>query len=93
MKIWNSFIQISLLLIAFGINSAAANEPSQPSLNINNASIEQLEKMKGIGNRKAQAIVEYRLQNGNFSEVDDLIKVKGIGSTFVNKNRIYLSVQ
>lgn len=93
MKLWNSLVRITLLLIAFGLNPAIANEPSQPSLNINNASIEQFEKMKGIGNRKAQAIVEYRLQNGNFTEVDDLIKVKGIGSTFVNKNRIYLTVQ
>lgn len=69
-----------------------ANE-IQPALNINNASIEQLEKMKGIGARKAQAIVEYRLQHGNFSKVDDIVKVKGIGSSFLEKNRAWLSVE
>lgn len=69
-----------------------ANE-IQPALNINNASIEQLEKMKGIGARKAQAIVEYRLQHGSFSKVDDIVKVKGIGSSFLEKNRAWLSVE
>lgn len=93
MKIWNLLIKSGLLVLTLSLNSAYANEIGQPALNINNASIEQLEKMKGIGERKAQAIVEYRLQNGNFAQVDDLTKVKGIGSTFVNKNRASLSVQ
>jgi len=65
----------------------------QIALNINNASIEQLEKMKGIGSRKAQAIVEYRLQNGTFATVEELAKVKGIGPKFISKNRAWLSVQ
>jgi competence protein ComEA len=65
----------------------------QPALNINNASIEQLEKVKGIGARKAQAIVEYRLLHGNFTQIDDITKVKGIGSSFLEKNRAWLSVE
>ena len=92
MKLWNV---LSSLVLAFLLNTATPvlAQEQQVSLNINNASIEQLEKMKGIGAKKAQAIVEYRLNNGNFSSVEDLIKVKGIGSKFVAKNRPWLSVQ
>lgn len=92
MKLWNV---LSSLVLVFLLNTATPvlAQEQQVSLNINNASIEQLEKMKGIGAKKAQAIVEYRLNNGNFSSVEDLIKVKGIGSKFVAKNRPWLSVQ
>lgn len=93
MKIWNFLIQSALLVFALSLNPAFADGIEQPALNINNASIEQLEKIKGIGVKKAQAIVEYRLEHGNFTQVDELTKVKGIGSTFVEKNRAYLSVQ
>ena len=85
----SSLICVLTLLIC----SPSQAEKSQIAININSASIEQLETMKGIGARKAQAIVEYRLQNGNFASIEDLIKVKGIGSKFVAKNRAWLSVQ
>jgi competence protein ComEA len=70
-----------------------ANEVSNPLLNINNASLEQLEKMKGIGAKKARAIIEYRLKNGNFATIEDLSNVKGIGSKFIDKNKASMSVQ
>lgn len=92
MKRWNLLSSLIILFSVFITTPSIANE-QQPALNINNASIEQLEKMKGIGTRKAQAIVEYRLQHGNFGQVDDITKVKGIGSTFLEKNRAWLSVE
>jgi competence protein ComEA len=92
MKRWNILSSLIILFTVLITTPAYANE-QQPALNINNASIEQLEKMKGIGPSKAQAIVEYRLQNGNFDQVDDLVKVKGIGLTFLEKNRAWLSVE
>lgn len=91
MKRWNFLSSLIILFTVLITTPAYANE--QPALNINNASIEQLEQMKGIGPSKAQAIVEYRLQNGNFSQIDDLVKVKGIGQTFLEKNRAWLSVE
>ena len=92
MKRWN-FLSSLIILFTVLITTPAYASEQQPALNINNASIEQLEQMKGIGPSKAQAIVEYRLQNGNFSQVDDLIKVKGIGQVFLEKNRAWLSVE
>lgn len=48
-------------------------------VNINTATKEQLDGLKGIGPVKAQAIIDYRTKNGPFKSVDDLEKVPGIG--------------
>lgn len=54
-------------------------------VNINTGSAADLDKLPGIGAVKAQAIIDYRTQNGPFVTVDDLEKVKGIGPTTVQK--------
>ncbi|WP_169082002.1 ComEA family DNA-binding protein [Paenibacillus sp. PL91] len=48
-------------------------------LDINRATAEELDALKGIGPAKAKAIVQDRDQNGKFNSVDDLLRVKGIG--------------
>ncbi|TCN01537.1 competence protein ComEA [Paenibacillus sp. BK033] len=54
--------------------------PSSGKLDINRATAEQLDTLKGIGPAKAQAIIADREQNGPFSSAEDLLRVKGIGS-------------
>ena len=46
----------------------------------------------GVGERKAQAIVQYRQENGPFTSIDELARVKGIGIKTVDNNRDSLSV-
>ena len=58
--------------------------PSAPArrmglVDINRASAEELTVLKGVGPVLAGSIVEYRLKNGHFHSVDDLLHVKGIG--------------
>lgn len=55
-------------------------------ININLADVEQLVLLKGVGKKKAQAIVEFRLKNGNFSSIEDLQNVKGIGDNVIKEN-------
>ena len=61
------------------------------SVDINNASVDELMTLNGIGKGKAKAIVAYR-NNHCFKNVDDLISVKGIGSKIVEKNHKEITV-
>ncbi len=49
------------------------------AVNINTATKEELTSLKGIGEKRAQDIIDYRTKNGPFKSVDDLQKVPGIG--------------
>ncbi|MCY9865357.1 ComEA family DNA-binding protein [Vibrio coralliirubri] len=58
------------------------------TVNINTATAEELSALLvGVGDKKAQEIVDYREQNGAFTTADDLVSVKGIGEATVEKNR------
>ena len=61
-------------------------------VNINTATKEELVSLKGIGEKKAQAIIDYRKKNGDFKSVDDLEKVEGIGPGTMKQIRSQLSV-
>ena len=58
---------------------AAPSTPSKPLLNLNTATIEQLETLPGIGRKVAERIIEYRTKSGSFKRIEDLMNVKGIG--------------
>jgi competence protein ComEA len=78
-----------ITLLAAGLFSAWA-WAAQP-VNINAASAEELsEALKGIGMSKAEAIIKYRNENGQFKHVDELVNVKGIGIRTVDINREYI---
>ena len=51
--------------------------PSKISLN--EADLKELMKLKGVGKKMAQRILEYRKEKGLFQKIEDLQKVKGIG--------------
>lgn len=68
-------------------------KPSEPPVfDINSASERALQKVSGIGETTARAIVEYRGSHGNFSSVDELLNVRGIGQSTLEKIRPYLTV-
>lgn len=62
------------------------------AVDINTATMEQLEALKGVGPAKAKAIVEYRTKNGPFKSVDDLDAVKGFGKKTVDGLRSEITV-
>ncbi len=56
-------------------------------LDLNTASVEELERLPGIGPRTAQAIVDYRLKHGPFRRLEDLLAVPGIGPATLERIR------
>jgi competence protein ComEA len=68
----------SVPLPASGSGSGSAGTPSGP-VDVNHATLEQLDELPGIGPATAAAIVDHREQNGPFATVDDLEAVRGIG--------------
>jgi len=62
-------------------------------VDLNKADVATLQRdLSGIGETKAKAIVAYRDSNGSFASVDELLEVKGIGKTLLDKNRDRLEV-
>jgi competence protein ComEA len=66
--------------LAWGVNINTADAPALSA------------ELNGVGEKRAQAIVDYRKKNGPFKSVDDLLNVKGIGPAMLKKNRSKLSI-
>ncbi len=89
-------ILISLLFAAFLLSitdtqsfAAGTNE----YININTATVKQLTKLPGIGKKKGEAITKYRKENGPFKSVEEVQKVKGIGSKLYKKIKELLTLE
>jgi len=69
-------------------------ELSQPQrIDLNRAEVWLLDALPGIGPGRAQAIIDYRSQNGPFHRVEDLLNVEGIGESTLDKMRDFITVE
>ena len=60
-------------------SAATQPAPAPKTLNLNTATIDQLETLPGIGRKTAERILEYRTKVGSFKKIEELMNVKGIG--------------
>ena len=67
-------------------------ESKSSKVNINTASLEELKTLNGIGDAKANSIIEYRNTNGSFKTIEDLKNVKGISETVYSKIKENITV-
>ncbi|UJF24669.1 helix-hairpin-helix domain-containing protein [Suttonella sp. R2A3] len=79
--------KLLILFVALLLSAA-----SLAKVNINTANVDELSALSGIGEAKAMAIIDYREANGDFSAVDELVNVKGIGQGTLDKLKDDLSV-
>ncbi len=97
MKSLHSFVRVVCLMaalcggaVAATVVSAAEDQAAQQTVsavNINTASAEQLATgLTGVGATRAAAIVEYRKAHGPFTSKEQLLEVKGIGQSTLDKN-------
>jgi len=67
------------------VQDLATSSKGEGKVQINAASKEQLEKITGIGSRKAESILKYREEHGPFQKIEDLLKIDGIGVKSLEK--------
>lgn len=83
---WFSAAILSVFLAMSAVAQAAP-------VDINTANAKTLASaMTGVGVKRAQTIVDYRVKNGPFKSVDDLANVKGIGKSTIDKNRDSINI-
>ncbi len=74
------------------LSYASSTVATGNKISLNSASMSELMQLNGVGEKKAQAIIEYRQQFGGFQKIEDLQKVKGIGSALFEKNKSRLAL-
>ncbi len=84
----------AVLLVAFSLLAVAASpaRAAEGKVNINTATVEQLQLLPRIGPAVAQRIVEHRKANGQFASAEDLMLVRGIGERSFESLKPYLAV-
>ncbi len=75
-----------------GESPQTPEEEQTGKININSATAAELDSLSGIGPTKAQAIIDYRNQNGPFRTIDDLLNVPGIGPKTLETIRDQITV-
>jgi competence protein ComEA len=73
-------------------SSAKASAPAGAPINLNTATVAQLDALPGIGKSTAERILEYRQKNGGFKKVEDLMNVRGIGEKSFLKMKALITV-
>ena len=85
------FLCISVAFVMVFIGPAWAVDGGK--INLNKATVEELIQLKGIGQKYAERIVEFREKNGPFEKTEDLMNVPGIGPKIWEKNKDRIVVE
>ena len=86
------FIKDGQEIIIPSLKSDSEKTTSDGKININTADIYTLCKIKGIGEKLANQIIEYRTENGNFTNIEQLKRVEGIGNVAFEEMRDSITV-
>ncbi len=84
---------VALAAISLALPALAAESAPQGKVNVNTATLQELQLLPGIGASRAQAMIETRKQRGGFERVEDLLEVKGIGERSLERLRPHVTLK
>jgi comEA protein len=87
-----SSLLIAIVFVAAQVRAETKHAPPAHSIDLNSATVEQLQQVPGIGPGTAKAIVNFRQKSGPFQKVEDLLAIKGISKARFEKMRPYLTI-
>lgn len=85
------FLSIAVALVMVLSGPVWAEDAGK--INLNKATVEELIQLKGIGQKYAERIVEYREKNGLFKKAEDIMNVPGIGPKIFDSNKDLIIVE
>jgi competence ComEA-like helix-hairpin-helix protein len=85
-------VAVLLVILLCGLCAEAKKTPPAQPLDLNTASIKELEQLPGIGPTTAKAIFDFRVKGGRFRRVSDLLVIRGISESKLARIRPYVTV-
>ena|SRR5437867_9645112 len=89
---WALILVLGLALTPAAVLAQKGKAASAEKVNLNTATVEQLQTLPGVGPSMAKRIIDHRTKNGKFSKVEELLNVKGIGEKKFQKMKERLVV-
>ena len=85
---------LAVLVLMLAATPAVAGDTSLTGIvNINTATVDQLVLLPGIGESRANALIEIRKNRGGFKSIDELLEIKGIGEAGLAKLRPHVALR
>ncbi len=89
---WRCAAVILAGILFFSTNSLAKKTLPAHPIDLNTATVKELEQLPGVGPTTANAIVDFRAKGGHFRRVTDLLVIRGISEAKLKKMRPYITV-
>jgi competence protein ComEA len=81
-----------LVLLSCAVPALAKKVPPAHPIDLNTATVKELEQLPGVGPTTAKAIVDFRTKAGRFRRVSDLLVIRGISEAKLKKMRPYITI-